>query len=98
MVGRVIAEESADPVECTLVGQAHAEELGAVVVDDRVGAFSTPAVIRLGEVLKDREELHSVAGTRRGQDVEVVERCNVGKLVEHDEQTGRQGATALAGL
>src|SRR5690348_10379976 len=57
-----------------------------MVVDERVGSLSSPAGMRLSQVLQDRDELNAVTGGSGDDRVEVRQRRDIGDLVEHDEQ------------
>jgi hypothetical protein len=57
-----------------------------VVVDDRVRAVATPALLRLREVLEHRHQLQSLARSRGGEHIQVGDGGDVGRLIEHEEQ------------
>jgi hypothetical protein len=81
-----LAGHGAKVLQRGAVTDARAEQAGAVVGDDRLGALASPAVGDLAEVLKHRQQLHALAGRGGGDLVEVGQRRDVGGLVEAHKQ------------
>ena len=81
----LVADESADVVEGGCVGDAGEDDLGAVVVDDSLGEGAV-AGLDLGEVLPDGDELDADAAGGGGDLGEVGEGCDVGGLVDDQQQ------------
>ena len=70
------------------IGEPAQDDASRVIVDDRRGP-RTPASHQLGEVLHDRDEGHVETADRRGQLIELVERRDGRRLVEHEQQSTR---------
>src|SRR3546814_12292214 len=73
-----VAEDAGGVVERVGVGDARADELGAVVVDDRQRAGAV-ALADLGEVLKDRDELDALARRCGREGVEAGDGGKIGR-------------------
>jgi hypothetical protein len=99
----LVAERVLEVVERRAVADAGAEQAGAVVGDDRLGAVAAPAVGGLADVLDDGQQLDALAGSGRGDLVEVRQRRDVRDLVEREQQrrvdrlSGRRGALERGG-
>jgi hypothetical protein len=91
-----VAGDLGDVFERALVGNPAADDAGAVVIEDGVGAVSAPTVVRLGQVLEDGDELHAVAGAGGRDDIEVRKGCDVGRLVETTSSGGSSGRPVAA--
>ena len=81
-----LAQHGTKVVERGAVGDPGAEQPRDVVGHHRLGAVAAPALADLAEVLKDREDLHTLAGRGRGDLAEVGQRRDVGGLVEAQQQ------------
>ncbi len=91
-----LADERTGVLERARVGNSRQEDLRPVIVHDtaRTGAV---AGVQLRKVLPHRDELHAVTRRRRRQHVEFGQGCNVGGLIEHDEQRRVERCTLPAG-
>ncbi len=93
----LVADQPAGVLERVGIGDPGQEQLGPVVVQHRrrPGAVAGP---HLGQVLPDRHELDPVRRTGRGQPVELGQRGDVRRLVEHDEERRVERAARTGGL
>ena len=68
------------------VGDAGEDHLGAVVGDDGGRAVAAVDGVDLGHVLEDGDELDPLSGAGRGERGELAQGCDVGALVEDEQQ------------
>ena len=83
---RLVADGAAELLEGRQIALAGEEKASAAVVPDRASLLAAVAGFDLGQVVEAEQELDSLARTAGGVAGEAWDPCEVGRLIEGQEQ------------